>query len=235
MKWSIFSGFFKNYSGQRSTMHGPGCWSWELGIWGWDFWRMFLQSTLQGTNISHQKSLLKMIFLFEKVGYFNSLEGRWISVNKNEAWKQSFSVPFVKSKSLTTWRIGRWMSCDKDISRLFVRVFTREVTSRGDTWVKCIMLCFINSCMCMYMFTLCLNLITLYKQNIKHETCILYICIRIVTYLPMFCIPFAAVSLHNIAMFFFKTWMFDWMRMPQLMPLKRQNDNMMIHDVFWWQ
>lgn len=73
--------------------------------------------------------------------------------------------------------------------------------------------------MCMYMFTLCLNLITLYKQNIKHETCILYICIRIVTYLP-------------IAMFFFKTWMFDWMRMPQLMPLKRQNDNMMIHDVF---
>ena len=40
----------------------------------------------------------------------NSLEGRWISVNKNETWKQSFSVPFVKSKSLT-WRIGRWMSC----------------------------------------------------------------------------------------------------------------------------
>ena len=37
--------------------------------------------TLQGTNISHPKSLLMMIFLFPQVGYVSFLEGTKYSSN----------------------------------------------------------------------------------------------------------------------------------------------------------
>ena len=46
-----------------------------------------LKHTLYGTNISHQKSCLKMIFLFPKVGYVSSLEGNSLNpIYTNVGW-----------------------------------------------------------------------------------------------------------------------------------------------------
>ena len=43
-------------------------------------WKMTIigRCTLQGTNISPKNGILKMIFLFPKVGYVNSLEGTFL-------------------------------------------------------------------------------------------------------------------------------------------------------------
>ena len=54
-------------------------------------------NTLQGTNISPEKSNLKMIFLFPRVGYVSSLEG----INNSLKRLQLLVQVFVESNDLT--------------------------------------------------------------------------------------------------------------------------------------
>ena len=50
--------------------------SMELNSMSGNVWfLLFIQPTLLGTNISPEKSMLKMIFLFPRWGYVNFLEG----------------------------------------------------------------------------------------------------------------------------------------------------------------
>ena len=54
------------------------------------------EGTLQGTNISPKNGILKMMFLFRKVGYVNSLEGICLTT-----WSPLLCLPEVLKKVST--------------------------------------------------------------------------------------------------------------------------------------